>query len=194
LGREQGFAYYEVVGMLLQGSVWVQSGEPARGLALLTTALAQYRHLGSQASLPLYLAFLVEAYLHQGQVEEGLSVIEEAVQLTETHFARFWAPEVYRVQGELLLAQASQGHTDTGPETTAAEACLQQALAIARQQGAKALELRAAMSLSRLWLTQDQPDAAQGLLAESYGGFTEGLETADLQAAQDLLARCHSVT
>ena len=70
--------------------------------------------------------------------------------------------------------------------------CFQQALAIARQQGAKALELRAAMSLSRLWLAQDQPEAAQGLLAEIYGWFTEGLETADLQAAQDLLARCHA--
>jgi predicted ATPase len=75
-----------------------------------------------------------------------------------------------------------------------AEACFQQALAIARQQGAKALELRAAMTLSRLWLAQDQPDAAQGLLAETYGGFTEGLDTADLQTAQDLLARCQPVT
>jgi predicted ATPase len=190
---EQGFVYYEVVGTLLQGSVWVQSGEPERGLALLTTGLAQYRHLGSQASLPVYLVFLAEAYLQQGQVEAGLSVIGEAVQLTETHFARFWAPEIYRVKGELLLAQAGQGHTDTGPEAAAAEACFQQALAIARQQGAKALALRAATSLSRVWLAQDQPDAAQGLLAELYGGFTEGLDTVDLQEAQDLLARCHPV-
>jgi predicted ATPase len=83
---------------------------------------------------------------------------------------------VYRLKGELLLAQASHAHPATGPETTAAEVCFQQALTIARQQGAKALELRAAMSLSRLWLAQDQPDVAQGLLAEIYGGFTEGLE------------------
>jgi predicted ATPase len=193
LGREQGFVYYEVVGTMLQGSVWVQGGEPAHGLALLTPGLAQYRRLGSLASLPLYLTFLAEAYLHQGQVEEGLSVIEEAIQLTKTHFARFWTPEVYRMKGELLLAQARQGHTAIGPETIAAEACFQQALAIAQQQGAKALELWAATSLSRLWLAQAQPEAAQGLLAELCCGFIEGLDTVDLQAAQDLLARCYSV-
>jgi len=120
-------------------------------------------------------------------------VIGEAVQLTETHFVRFWAAEVYRVKGELLWPQASHAHPTTDPETVAAEACFQQALAIARQQGAKALELRAAMSLSRLWLAQDQPDAAQEFLADLCAWFTEGLDTADLQAAQDLLARCHPV-
>jgi predicted ATPase len=193
LGRAHGFVHFEAMGTMFQGSVWVQEGELDRGLALLTTGLAQYRRLDSQASLPFFLTFLAEAHLRLGQVEEGLFVIGEAVQLTETHFVRFWAPEVYRVKGELLLAQAGPTRPHTYPEATAAGACLQQALAIARQQRAKALELRAAMSLSRLWLDQDQPKVAQELLAESYGWFTEGLDTADLQAAQDLLARCHPV-
>ena len=89
-------------------------------------------------------------------------------------------------------SQAGQARIDTGLETATAEACFQQALDMARQQGAKALELRATMSLSRLWLAQDQPDAAQTLLVESYSWFTEGWKTMDLQAAKDLLERCHN--
>jgi predicted ATPase len=191
--REHDFVLFEAVGTMLQGSVWVQNGELDRGLMLLTTGLAQYRRLGDHPGLPLFLTCLAEAHFRCAQVEEGLSVIGEAVQLTETHFARFWTAEVYRLHGELLLAQAGQAHPATDPETATAEACFQQALAIARQQGAKALELRAAISLSCVWLAQDKHDAAQGLLAGCYDGFSEGWDTADLQAAQSLLARCHTV-
>ncbi len=193
VAREQGFVYYEVVGMLLQGSVWTQSGELERGLNLLTTGLAQYRRLGYQFTLPVYLTCLAEAHLRRGQVQEGLAVIGEAVQLTETNFARFWNAEVYRLRGELLLAQTDQVHPAPAPATATAEACFQQALAVAREQGAKALELRAAISLSRLWLTQDKATAAQQLLAGCYDWFSEGLETVDLQTARSMLARCQPV-
>jgi predicted ATPase len=192
VGHEQGFKLYEALGTMAHGSVLMQRDELAAGWTLLTTGLAQYRHLGSQASLTFFLSFLAETHLRQGQVAEGREVIAEALRLTDTNFDRFWEAELHRQQGNLLLAQTPPQHSAPGPEIADAEACFQQALAIARQQGAKALELRAAMSLSRLWLAQDQPHAAQGLLAEIYGGFTEGLETADLQAAQDLLARCHA--
>jgi predicted ATPase len=193
VGHEQGFVLYEALGTMIQGSVLVQCDGLASGWSLLTTGLAQYRHLGCQASLPFFLSFLAETHLRQGQVAEGLTVVVEALRLTDTNFDRFWAAELHRQQGHLLLAQTPPRHGGPGTAVADAEACFQQALAIARQQGAKALELRAAMSLSRLWLAQDQPDAAQGLLADIYGWFTEGLDTADLQAAQDLLARCHSV-
>lgn len=193
VGREHGFMLAEVVGTMIQGSVWVQDGELDRGLTLLTTGLAQYRHLGDHPALPFFVACLAEAHLRCAQVEEGLAVIGEAVQLTETHFARYWAAEVYRLQGELLLAQAGQACPAPDPAATTAEACLQQALAIARQQGAKALELRAAISLSRVWLAQDKHDAAQELLAGCYDGFSEGWDTADLQVAQSLLMRCQTV-
>jgi predicted ATPase len=193
VGYEQGFVLYEALGTMIQGSVLVQCDGLASGWTLLTTGLAHYRHLGSQASLPFFLSFLAETHLRQGQVAEGLTVVVEALRLTDTNFDRFWAAELHRQQGHLLLAQTPPRHGGPGTAVADAEACFQQALAIARQQGAKALELRAAMSLSRLWLAQDQPDAAQGLLADIYGWFTEGLDTADLQAAQDLLARCHSV-
>jgi predicted ATPase len=150
VGRKYDFVVFEAVGMIIQGSVWVQDGERDRGLTLLTTGLARYRHLGSAASVPFFLTFLAQAHLQLGQVEAGLAVIEEAVQLTETSFVRFWTAEVYRLQGELLLAQAGQARPATGPEIATAEACFQQALDIAQQQGAKALELRAAISLSRV--------------------------------------------
>jgi DNA-binding winged helix-turn-helix (wHTH) protein/tetratricopeptide (TPR) repeat protein len=171
-----------------------QCDELVSGWTLLTTGLAHYRHLGCQASLPFFLSFLAETHLRQGQVAEGLAVIAEALRLSNTNFDRFWEAELHRQQGNLLLAQTHPRQSLPGPAVADAEACFQQALAIARQQGAKALELRAATSLSRLWLAQDQPDAAQGLLADIYGWFTEGLQTADLQAAQDLLARCHAAT
>ena len=115
------------------------------------------------------------------------------MQLTETTFDRFWGPEVYRLRGELLLVQTGQARIHTALETATAQACFQQALDMARQQGAKALELRAAMSLSRVWLAQDRPDAAQALLATCYDGFSEGLDTADLQAAKSVLEHCRDV-
>ena len=93
---------------------------------------------------------------------------------------RWWEAEVYRLQGELLLQLPSR-------DVPQAEACFQQALDVARRQQAKALELRAALSLARLWQEQGQPTAARQLLAESYGWFTEGFDTADLQEAQALL-------
>jgi predicted ATPase len=194
VGRKYDFVVFEAVGMIIQGSVWVQDGERDRGLTLLTTGLARYRHLGSAASVPFFLTFLAQAHLQLGQVEAGLAVIEEAVQLTETSFVRFWTAEVYRLQGELLLAQAGQARPATGPEIATAEACFQQALDIAQQQGAKALELRAAISLSRVWLAQDEHAAAHELLARCYNWFSEGLDTADLQTAKSLLERCQTVT
>ena len=169
--------------------------------------LARYRHLGSEASVPFFLTFLAQTHLQLGQVEEGLAVIEEAVQLTETSFIRFWTAEVYRLQGELLLAQAGQARPATDPETAPTEACFQQALAMAQQQGARALELRAAISLSRVWLAQDRPAAAHALLARCYTWFSEGFDTtdlhiwfsegfdtADLHMAKSLLERCQPVT
>jgi DNA-binding winged helix-turn-helix (wHTH) protein/predicted ATPase len=194
MGHEYDFVLYEAMGTMFQGSVWGQDGGLDRGLTLLTTGLARYRHLGSAASVPFFLTFLAQAHLQLGQVEEGLAVIKEAVQLTETSFVRFWTAEVYRLQGELLLAQAGQARPAIGPETATAEACFQQALNIAQQQGAKALELRAAISLSRVWLAQDKPAAAHALVARCYDEFSEGFDTVDLQTAKSLLARCQPMT
>ena len=185
LGREHHFGLYEAAGAIFQGNVFVQRGELEQGRALLTTGLAQYRARSTPILMPFFLSFLATAALRQGQIADGLHVIDEALRLTATNFDRFWEAELHRLRGELLLLQAGTKTLGTGQGTAAG--CFQQALAIARQQGAKALELRAAMSLSRLWQAQGQHDAARALLAEMYGWFTEGFDTADLQAARALL-------
>jgi predicted ATPase len=186
LGREHHFALYKAAGAIFQGNVCVQRGELEQGRALLTTGLAQYRARSTPILLPFFLSFLATAALRQGQRADGVHVIDEALRLTATNFDRFWEAELHRLRGELLL-QAGNRPLGTGQGTAEAAGCFQQALAIARQQGAKALELRAAMSLSRLWQTQGKHTAARALLAEMYDWFTEGFDTADLQEARALL-------
>jgi predicted ATPase len=179
LGRAQGFVLPEVWGVLTEGCFLVQRDELAHGVECLTTGLAQYRAIGGQLLLPFFLAGLAEAAMRRGQVADGLHTVAEALRLTATNFDCFWEAELYRLRGELLLAQC--------PGPAEAETCFQQALDIARRQEAKALELRAAMSLSRLWPAQGKHDAARTLLVGTYGWFTEGFDTADLQAARALL-------
>jgi predicted ATPase len=142
-----------------------------------------------------YLTFLAEAYGHVGQTAEGLHVLAEALACAHTTGERCYEAELYRLKGELLLQSGAQGLVsgvstpDAGLQTrdAEAEACFCQALEIARRQQAKSLELRAAMSLSRLWQRQGKRAAAWELLAPIYGWFTEGFDTADLQEARALL-------
>ncbi len=115
-----------------------------------------------------------------GQAEEGLVGLAEALAVMDTMEVRFYAAELYRLKGVLLLKQAV-------PDASQAEDCFQQALSIARHQHAKSLELRAAMSLARLWQSQDKRQDAYDLLAPVYNWFTEGFDTTDLQEAKTLL-------
>jgi predicted ATPase len=117
---------------------------------------------------------------HLGHPEDGLQALVEAHTLVEQHEERYWEAEVYRLRGVLLLKQP-------GTPQAEAEAWLQRALEVARHQEAKSLELRAAISLARLWQQQDKRAAAHALLAPIYSWFTEGLDTADLQEARTLL-------
>jgi len=117
---------------------------------------------------------------HRGHTAEGLQALAEADTLIEQHEERWWEAEVCRLRGVLLLRQAV-------PQPEEAEACFQRALEVARRQQAKSLELRAAMSLARLWQQQDRRAEAHELLAPVYGWFTEGFNTADLQEARALL-------
>src|SRR5205807_884614 len=117
---------------------------------------------------------------HLGHSEDGLQALAEAHTLVEQHEERWWEAEIYRLRGVLLLRQ-------TGTPQEEAETWLRRALDVARHQEAKALELRAAMSLSRLWQQQGKGVEARELLASVYGWFTEGFDTADLQEARALL-------
>jgi predicted ATPase len=142
--------------------------------------LAAWCATGAQVARPYMLALLAEASAQVRQREEGLPLLAEALAMINDTEERRWEAELHRLKGELLLQQAV-------PDAPQAEACFQQSLTIARRQQAKSWELRAALSLSRLWQQQDKRTEARQLLAEVYGWFTEGFDTPDLQDARALL-------
>jgi predicted ATPase len=147
----------------------------------LYQGLAAYRATGTELARSFWLALLAEAHLNGGQVGEGLRALDEALAAVHATGERCFEAELYRLQGELLLALPAKPHAE-------AEAAFCQALATARRQQAKSLELRAAVSLSRLWQAQGKRDEAQQLLRQTYGWFTEGFGTVDLQEAKALMA------
>ena len=143
----------------------------------------------------MYLAWLAAGYGGAGQVEEGLATIAEALRLVDKNDERFYEAELYRLKGELSLKsrqvenkpKTSQDKSVVRSPQSEAEECFWRAIEIARRQQAKSLELRAAMSLARLWQSQDKSAEAHQLLAEIYHWFTEGFDTKDLQEAKALL-------
>jgi len=155
-------------------------GQEGEGMAQMHHGLTAWRAMGIEAGLPYWLAMLAEAYGSTGHVGAGRGVLAEALTLVGTTEERWWEADLHRLTGELLLAQSTENAADV-------EACFHQALDIARRQAAKALELRAAVSLSRLWQQQGKRAEAYELLAPIYGWFTEGFDTADLQEAKALL-------
>jgi predicted ATPase len=166
-------------GRLLRGWTLAMQGEAPAGVALLRQGLAS-PDVGPEHLRPHWLALLAEAYGRAGQPEAGLQILAEAVTLMEA--AQMWwsAAEMTRLQGVLRLHLSN-------PDLPQAEACFRQALDVARRQQAKSLELRAALSLARLWQQQGQRTDALELLAPIYGWFTEGFSTADLREAKVLL-------
>ena len=128
----------------------------------------------------LFLPMLAAAYAKVGQVEEGLSVVAEVLAFGDKTGARVFEAGLYVLKGWLLLTRSGENQAE-------AEACFRQALDIARRQSAKSVELRAVMSLSRLWQQQGKKAEARQLLAEIYGWFTEGFDTKDLQEAKAML-------
>jgi class 3 adenylate cyclase/predicted ATPase len=180
LSNEQGFSVWVVIGTLLRGWTLAMQGHAEEGLSQMQEVLSE-KHVGPIRDLwPTVYALLVEAYWAAGQAEEGLLMVAKKLARIEQTGIRFFEPEQYRLQGELLLAQ-------TVPDHLRAEACLQRALDLARGQHAKSLELRAAMSLSRLWQQHGKKEEARRLLTEIYGWFAEGFDTIDLQEAKALL-------
>jgi predicted ATPase len=164
----------------LRGWALAMQGHGEAGLMQLHQGTAAVAAMGQTIAQSFGLVLLAEAAGHAGQVAEGLRLLAEAQAVFETSGRGDLLAEAYRLQGALLLRQAV-------PDTAQAEACFQQALAIARRQQAKSWELRAAMSLSRLWQQHGEQTAARELLAPIYGWFTEGFDTADLQDAKALL-------
>jgi predicted ATPase len=180
LAREQGLPHQVAYGSILRGWALAMQGQWEQGMAQTQQGLGAQQAVGAQIARPHFLALLTEAHAAAGQAEAGLEALTEALALVDHTEERYWEAELYRLKGELLLQQGI-------PHAPQAEACFQQALAVARRQQAKSWELRAAMSLARLWQQQGQRAEARELLAPVYDWFTEGFDTADLQEAKALL-------
>jgi predicted ATPase len=180
LSTEQGFPQYATQGTSLRGWVLAMQGQGEEGMIEVRQGIAAWRATGAAQHVPYYCTLLADVCDHLDHTADGLRALAEAHTLVEQHDERYWEAEIHRLQGILLLRQP-------GTPPAEAEACFQRALDVARHQEAKSLELRAAMSLSRLWQQQGKRDAAHDLLAPIYGWFTEGFDTADLQEAQALL-------
>ena len=170
----QQVALVLAVGPIMRGWALAMQGQGAEGLTQLRQGLDAYRATGAEFQRPHFLSMLAEVHSSMGQPEAGLTALSEALALVEKTGERYYEAELHRLKGELLLQHAA-------PEVSHAETCFQQSLDIARRQQAKSLELRAAMSLSRLWHQQGKRDEAYALLAPIYGWFTEGFDTADLR-------------
>jgi predicted ATPase len=192
LARQQEFPLYAAWDTILQGWALVEQGHGAAGLVQMHQGLATWRAMQAELMQPYWLALLAAAYGTVGQTTEGLEALAEALTLVAHTGERWWEAELYRLQGE-LHRQEGTGHQTPAAALAAAEACFQQALAVARRQQARSLELRAAMSLSRLWQCQGKGVEARALLTSIYGWFTEGFDTADLREARMLLADLGSV-
>ena len=180
LATEQGFALFLAMGGILRGGTLTALGQRGEQISQLHQDLAAVRETGTALWEPYFLALLAEAYEQDGQVEAGLTTLTEALAAAHATGERWGEAELYRLRGELLLMPP-------GHDAHQAETCFQQALVLARRQQAKSWELRAAVSLARLWQQQRKRDEARALLLPVYGWFTEGLDTADLQEARALL-------
>lgn len=181
LATEHGIPYWLAWGAILGGWALTEQGRAEEGIRQQRQGIAAYSAAGAGLAQPYFLALLAEAYGKAGQAEEGLTAVAEALALMEKTGERWWEAELHRLKGELLLAVSSNNYTEAG-------ACFYQALDLARRQSAKSMELRAAMSLCRLWQTQGKKEEARQMLAEVYGWFTEGFDARDLKEARLLLA------
>jgi predicted ATPase len=182
--NEQGLASnFLAIATCLQGWALAAQGQREAGLVQMRQGLVVHQTSGQEIQRPWLLGMLAEACMHAGQVDEGLHLVTEALERAQQSGEHEWEAELYRLKGELLL------HAEGGVQNAAgtAEECFHQALAVARRQQARSFELRAALSLSRLWQQQGKQAEAHELLASIYGWFTEGFDTADLQEAKALL-------
>jgi predicted ATPase len=146
----------------------------------ITSGIAARRDVGATISTPFYLSQLAWAYSRANQYHDAWCCIEEAVAIVETNKERWYEAELHRMAGDIALRSPRQNAAQ-------AQAYFERALAVARQQQAKSWELRAAMSMARLWRDQGKRNEARELLAPVYGWFTEGFDTLDLREAKALL-------
>jgi predicted ATPase/DNA-binding winged helix-turn-helix (wHTH) protein len=188
LAEPQGYVYHSAAATVLEGWALAALGQPEPGIREIQRGLAACRATGAVVDHPYFLALLADACRRAGRLAEGLEVLEEACSLAHASRGFFYEAELHRLRAALLLR--SQPNDDDRE----AETGFLQALELAGKQGARSLELRAAMSLGRLWYDQGKHRKAREMLAGPYGWFTEGLETADLRQARVLLEQMPSAS
>jgi predicted ATPase len=183
LGTEQGFTTATELGRFWKGWALAEEGQE-EGIGRMQQGIAGFRATGTLI-LSSFLGLLAESCGKGGRTEEGLAAVAEALALVDETGERFWEAELYRLKGTLTLQSKVQGPKSYVEKE--AEECFHTAIEIARRQSAKSLELRAVMSLARLWQQQGNKAEAHQLLSEIYDWFTEGFATKDLQEAKALL-------
>jgi class 3 adenylate cyclase/predicted ATPase len=186
LAVEQGFPFWEAMGLVLRGWTRAHYGSADEGIAEILRGLNAYRASGANTMQPYYLGLLADAYGMAGRPEDALKVVAEGLALVNKTGERYYEPELYRLRGEFALCQSETASAESERLAQAEESFLQ-ALRIAREQSTKFLELRAALSLGRLWLRRSSRAEARRLVTEVLGWFTEGFDTADLRAAKSFL-------
>lgn len=180
LCEEHGIPYWFAWGPVLRGWAVAAKGQTEVGIKQIRQGLAAYSATGAEIARPLFLSLLAEAYRKAGQAPDGFAVLAEALDGVSRTGDRFGEPELHRFKGELLWATSSTSYVEV-------EACFQQALDVSCLQNARSFELRAAMSLSRLWQKHGKRAEARELLAGVYGRFTEGFDSQDLEEARAML-------
>ena len=180
LGQLYGLPSWKALASAFQGWALADRGESAEGMAQLMEGTAAWRAMGNKHFTTVLLGLLAEACLKVQKLEEGLAAVADGLAIAASGGDTYWLAELVRLRGELLWA--------SGQDVNTVEACFYQARETARQQAARMLELRAAMSLARLRQSQGQTQAARQILAEAYRQFDEGFDTCDLQQAAVLLS------
>jgi predicted ATPase len=179
LAAEKGALLWKATGMTTQGCAWALTGKASDAVQMIISGMTAYRSTGTTVFTPWHLSILA-AYAELGQFDAAWRCIGEATSLIGTSKESWSEAEVNRIAGEIALKSPAR-------DAAKAQSYFERALAVARQQQAKSWELRAAMSMARLWRDQGKRDEARELLAPVYGWFTEGFETRDLKEAKALL-------
>jgi class 3 adenylate cyclase/predicted ATPase len=180
LAAEKGALLWKATGMTNQGCLWALNGRAADAVQMMTSGITAFRSTGSTIFTPWHLSNLAKAYAELGQFEDARRCLDEAMTAVGTNKETWCEADVHRMAGEIALLSPE-------PNAERAQAHFKRALAIAFEQQAKSFELRAAMSMARLWRDQDKVQLARELLAPVYGWFTEGFDTLDLKEAKALL-------
>jgi predicted ATPase len=180
LADEKGAALWKALATMQRGSVFALSENPLEGIQMITSGITTYQSTGSRVYLSIFWSHLSNAYAQLAQFDDAWRCIGEAMTSVQTTNERWYEAEVVRITGEIALKLPHLGPSQ-------AEEYFERALTVARMQQARSWELRAAMSMARLWRSQRKRNEGRDLVAPIYGWFTEGFDTRDLREAKTLL-------